>query len=292
MVKYSIIIPTYNRSKLLDICLNSLTKQTYSNFEVIVCDDGSSDSTSEVVSKYEDLLMIKYVRTENWGGPARPRNNGITNAEGDWLCFLDSDDLWSDNKLEIIDKYLNNDIDLIYHKMGLFHNNLYKGSKLTLYSRALKENYFKDLLLNGNVINNSSVVVRKEIMILIGGVCEEKEMIGCEDYNTWLKISFLSSKIYYIPKVLGYYNKHSDGISRNDMSIPHTSAVNEFLNFCSDLEKAQIAAHIKYMKCIYLFYSTSRANIYSDILYCVKNGKFIIKIKSIFLMLRYLLKHV
>jgi glycosyltransferase involved in cell wall biosynthesis len=292
LIKYSIIIPTYNRANLLDRCLNSLTKQNYINYEVLVCDDGSIDNTEEVVTNYQNLLNIKYFKIDNWGGPARPRNIGIKNAQGEWLCFLDSDDFWSENKLELIDLIINDNIDLVYHTLGLFYNNFYSASKKTLFSRALRGNYFKDLLLNGNVINNSSIVVRKEIINKVGGVSEEKSMIGCEDYNTLLKVALLTSKIVYIPKVLGYYDMHLEGISRKDMSDAHATAVKEFLPLCTKDEKAKIDAHIKYMKCSYLVNSISNSKINNDILFCLKNGKFNIKLKSLLLFLKNLIKHV
>lgn len=286
MIKYSIIIPTYNRAKLLNRCLDSLTKQNYAYFEVLVCDDGSTDNTQAVVAKYQNALNIKYFRNENWGGPARPRNIGINNSEGEWVCFLDSDDLWSENKLEIIDQSINQDIDLVYHKMGLFYDNSYLNSTKTLYSRALKGNFFKDLLLNGNVINNSSIVVRKDILIKIGGISEDRTLIGCEDYNTLLKIIFLTSKIVYIPQVLGYYDMHLEGISRKDMSLAHGAAVNEFLYLCSNVEKLQIDALTKYMRCVYLINAKKKSNINNEILFCLKNGKFNIKFKSLFLLFK------
>ena len=76
-IKFSIIIPTYNRALLLKRCLDSLCSQTYRDFEVIVCDDGSTDGTNEIINQFEDKLSLKYLYDTNWGGPARPRNNGI-----------------------------------------------------------------------------------------------------------------------------------------------------------------------------------------------------------------------
>jgi len=267
-------------------------KQKYVNFEVLVCDDGSIDNTEEVVAQYHNLLNIKYFKNDNWGGPARPRNIGINNAQGEWLCFLDSDDFWSEDKLETIDPILNDSIDLVYHVLGLFYNNSYSGSNKTLFTRALRGNFFIDLLINGNVINNSSIVVRRAIINKIGGVSEERSMIGCEDYNTLLKVALLTSNIVYIPKLLGYYDMHFEGISRKDMSIAHASAVKEFLHLCNEEERAKIDAHIKYMKCSYLVNTTYNSKIHSDILFCLKNGKYNIKIKALLLFIKNLIKPV
>src|SRR6266545_511842 len=96
---FSVVIPTYNRAEKLRRALESLLHQSYGDFEVLVCDDGSTDGTREVVSAYAGELQISYLWEENWGGPARPRNRGIAAAQGKWVCFLDADDWWHPDKL-------------------------------------------------------------------------------------------------------------------------------------------------------------------------------------------------
>lgn len=119
-MKYSVIIPTYNRAKLLNKCLRSLAEQTFRDFEVLVCDDGSRDNSKDIVDSYKDRLNIQYLWEENWGGPARPRNRGIQASKGEWICFLDSDDWWESTKLEECLSYLN-DYDVIYHNLQVFN---------------------------------------------------------------------------------------------------------------------------------------------------------------------------
>src|SRR4051812_44609569 len=112
---FSIIIPTYNRAEKLRHSLHSIEKQTFNDFEVLVCDDGSKDHTREVVSFFENTGMnIRYFFNDNWGGPAFPRNVGIANARAEWVCFLDSDDAWYPTKLERCAAYINN-FDFICH---------------------------------------------------------------------------------------------------------------------------------------------------------------------------------
>ncbi len=198
----SVIIPTYNRAIDLDRCLKSLENQTFKNFEVLVCDDGSTDNTSEIVEKYDSLLTITYVKDENFGGPARPRNNGIKNAKGDFIAFLDSDDWWYSNKLEMTVSYLN-DYDLIYHDLDIYRNgqvsiNVAKG-------RELKDNIFKDLLINGNAINNSSVIIKKKIIDEIGEITEDKNLIAVEDYDYWLRVAKVTNRFKYINQSFGGY---------------------------------------------------------------------------------------
>ena len=112
-LKFSIIIPTYNRATLLKRCLESVIGQTYPNWEAIVVDNYSEDNTEEVVKNFNDN-RIKYLKNHNYGIIAISRNKAIDIASGDWICFLDSDDCWYENKLEIMLNYVH-DYDLIYH---------------------------------------------------------------------------------------------------------------------------------------------------------------------------------
>ncbi|MBN1492650.1 MAG: glycosyltransferase family 2 protein, partial [Candidatus Omnitrophica bacterium] len=93
----SVIIPTFNRKDLLKRALDSVCGQTFTPYEVIVVDDGSSDGTLALQADYPDVV---FVSQENRGVSAA-RNNGVAKAHGEWICFLDSDDLWKPRKLEI-----------------------------------------------------------------------------------------------------------------------------------------------------------------------------------------------
>lgn len=203
MITFSVIIPTYNRANDLNRCLSSLVAQTYKNFEVIACDDGSTDNTKDIVESYRDRLNIKYDWAENWGGPARPRNRGIKLAQADWICFLDSDDWWYPNKLEECALHLNS-ADIIYHDLDVY-NNISEKPISCLHSRQLTDNPFTDLMLNNNALFNSSVVVKKSILDGIGGISEDKELISIEDSDCWLKISKITKKFFYLSKSLGAY---------------------------------------------------------------------------------------
>lgn len=199
---FSVIIPTYNRAELLKRALQSLVAQTCKDFEVIVCDDGSTDHTTEVVSEFRKDLNIKYVWEENWGGPARPRNNGIRAASSEWICFLDSDDWWYPNKLRVVYNYLDK-ADLIYHDLDI-----YKAGRKTfrkLKARKLKPPVFIDLMIKGNSIWTSSAVVKKRLLEQVHLFDEDRNLIALEDFDAWLKISRETEKFLYIDKFLGAY---------------------------------------------------------------------------------------
>jgi glycosyltransferase involved in cell wall biosynthesis len=96
--KVSVIIPTFNRCSIITDAIESVLRQTYSQYEIIVVDDGSVDTTKETVSKYGS--NIKYIYQEN-AGPSAARNTGIRHAKGDLIAFLDSDDVWREDKLAL-----------------------------------------------------------------------------------------------------------------------------------------------------------------------------------------------
>ena len=101
-VFFSIIIPTYNRSGVLSIAIESIIVQRYEDWELIIVDDGSTDDTKKIVQEFlEKDSRIKYIFQENQERSAA-RNNGIKHADGDWVCFLDSDDVYLTNHLETL----------------------------------------------------------------------------------------------------------------------------------------------------------------------------------------------
>lgn len=201
---FSVIIPTFNRADQLKIALSSLVYQTFKDFEVVVCDDGSKDNTQEIAESFKNQLSIKYIREEHWGGPARPRNTGIINSIGDWICFLDSDDLWYPEKLEVCLGYL--DIsDFIYHDLEVVGEHIPEYQKQIICRKISTKNAFKDLLLNWNGIANSSVIVRKSILDKTGLFTEDKSLIGVEDFDMWLRIGKITNRFTLIPKLLGGY---------------------------------------------------------------------------------------
>jgi len=223
-VRVSVIIPTYNRAEALRRCLDSLIGQTFKSFEVIVCDDGSTDETKGVVEEYIGLLDLTYDYAENFGGPARPRNRGLQLAIGEYIAFLDSDDWWVPQKLEESVRYLDKGEDLIYHDL-FYVDKLHQTSfKKKVKTRPLRTPLFDDLIQNGNVITNSSVVVRQELLQKVGGFSEDKDFIAMEDYEAWLRISGVTDKFKRIPEPLGYYWAGGGNISNPERMLMNITA--------------------------------------------------------------------
>lgn len=274
----SVIIPTYNRANDLQRCLESLINQSYKNFEVLVCDDGSTDHTEEIVKKFESKLTIQYIKDVNFGGPAKPRNNGIKKAKGNVIAFLDSDDWWYPNKLEVSVNYLN-EYDLVHHNLDIYVN--INKPKDIARGRAFKGDILKDLIINGNGIVNSSVLVKKTIVDLVGEITENKNLIAVEDNDYWIRIAKLTDRFKYIDQSLGGYWV-GDNISYSTKQIQREeNLLNQYLNLLSSEEKKDAYFKFYFNSARRLHYFRLFSEAKAAYLKSVESKKMGLKIKSL-----------
>ena len=214
MIKFSIIIPTYNRIDKLRRAVNSVLQQTYSNYEILVIDDGSTDSTQKEFSNF-NLETLRYICIENSGGPAKPRNIGVNNSTGDWIAFLDSDDYWLPNKLEVISNEIkNNQFDVICHNEFML-DGLTGNKRINIYGPAIKDMY-KYLLYCGNRLSTSATAV-KSSFIKNNSIKfdEDSKYLMVEDYDYWLSIALKRGSFKFIKDVLGVYDISNDSLTKN-----------------------------------------------------------------------------
>ena len=202
----SIIIPTYNRASLLPQAIESVLKQTYLGWELLVVDDGSTDNTEEVLQRYLSS-KIRYVKCPHLGLPAIARNVGIREARGEWIAFLDSDDIWLPERLE-------RQMEVVQRRRdaSLVCTNAYRKTDETD-SDDMKEYvsgpdrkaaiYFEDLVLE-NFVVTSTVLVRKDCLLELGGYDESRDLLASEDYDLWLRLS-MHHKIEYLSEPLVIY---------------------------------------------------------------------------------------
>ncbi len=213
---FSIVIPTYNRCELLKRAIDSVINQSLDDWELIIVDNYSTDNTKMLVKNYKNQ-KIKYFQVKNLGVIAKSRNLGIKKSKGEFIAFLDSDDWWYSNKLEVILKYIT-DYDFIYHDMDVYVDN--KKTKEKLRVRNLKSPIFDDLMVNANAIINSSVVFRASLLEKVGLIDESNNLSSIEDYDFWIQISRKTNLFKLIPDALGGYQKHADNASNfSDASI-------------------------------------------------------------------------
>jgi glycosyltransferase involved in cell wall biosynthesis len=213
----SVIIPAYNRPNELKRALDSLTRQTRKDFEVIVCDDGSSEDLRSVVLAFQDLLNIKYLRIENSGGPARPRNTAIAQARGEWISFLDSDDWWDAKRIDRVAIVLERGgVDFVYHRLRVVAADSIKGlrERRAVIGEPLRADALTHMALFGNPVPNSAAVVRRSAMISIGGICEDRNLVALEDFDAWMRLAERGVSPHFIAETLGSYWIGEDGISK------------------------------------------------------------------------------
>jgi glycosyltransferase involved in cell wall biosynthesis len=276
----SIIIPTYNHADFLGLCLQSVIDQTYKNWEAIVIDNNSNDNTEFVITNFNDN-RIRLLKVNNNGIIAVSRNIGILNAKGDWICFLDSDDSWTNNKIETCIKYCNY-FDIIYHDLQIIGKKKYFFNANISKGRKLKSPITIDFLLNGNAINNSSVMVRSSLLHKIGLINEAREMIAAEDYNTWLKLSCITEKFFYIKKSLGYYFVHQNGVSQKNMTNSSLTACKEFLYKLDDKQKHFFESIMKYINGSFYYHQAKYEQAIIEFKYSITYGTRQIKFKSFY----------
>jgi glycosyltransferase involved in cell wall biosynthesis len=199
---FSIVIPTYNRAAFLEAALKSLQAQSCTDFEVIVCDDGSTDNSQECAMKFSGVLPLTYLKLKNSGGPASARNHGIRHARGEWICFLDSDDWWYPTKLEETAKAISTS-DFIYHQLDVYVRGIKNGKTLGASKASIVR--WQEMLFDSNSIPNSSVCVRRSVLTEIGEFDERPEMRAVEDFDLWIRIRQKTQRFHYIAKPLGGY---------------------------------------------------------------------------------------
>ena len=276
----SVVIPTYNHAHYLDRALQSVLDQTYTNWEAIAIDNHSTDNTDEVMGSFTDP-RITYLKIHNNGVIAASRNMGIRAAKGEWIAFLDSDDWWTVTKLQVCFERINDNVDLIYHDLEIVRDPPVFFRKEIIKTWQVRKPVLMDLLVNGNALSNSSVVVRKRLLDEIGGIDENVDMIACEDYNAWLRIAQITDKFIYLPRSLGYYLLHDHGISRKDVSVPARTSVSKFIHLLDEQQKTKIESRFRYAKGRFSYVVGNYTDAKDNLLFSLRHGAILIKLKSV-----------
>jgi glycosyltransferase involved in cell wall biosynthesis len=220
-VLVSVIIPAFNAEKYISETIDSVLNQSFRSFEIIVVDDGSTDRTADIVRQFGN--HVKYIRQEN-SGPSKARNTGIRHASGEYIAFLDADDLWTERKLELQVGFLesHSDVGMVFADMMVFNEErLLKESSL-----RTKGNHFYETLvaerdgfhdpflrlIKTNFIPTGSVVLRKSCLEKVG--LFDETLSSAEDRDMWMRISILC-KIGFVPQVLMRRRVHNQNISKD-----------------------------------------------------------------------------
>jgi len=227
-MKISVILPVYNRAKYLGEALDSVIRQSYDNYEIIIIDDGSTDASFDIASMYAANLpkQIKVFKQIN-SGPSRAKNAGIEFSTGEFIAFLDSDDTWHCNKLEeqveIAKKFDN--FSFIYTGYNIIDSN---GNILDqIYPDKRFSGFIHDKMwLINNTISGGTILVKKNNLLRIKGF--DKNLQGAENLDLRLRLSKMGP-VYYSNKLLYNYRKHESNLSSQSsiMNTSHLSLINK-----------------------------------------------------------------
>jgi len=215
----SVVIPTYNRAHLLARAIHSVLTQTFSDFELIVVDDGSTDHTVEVVQSVRDPRM-RLVRLDRNCGAGRARNAGIQAARGEWVAFLDSDDEWLPRKLELQMARLYSCDDrrstVVYCPCDQYDG----STKRTIPSPGeLHEgDIFDHLLMNRRPPTASAFIVKRSPLLAVGGF--DEGFPASHDIDLWLRLAQSSNHFVAVREVLVVKHNHFGPRISNDPIAP------------------------------------------------------------------------
>jgi glycosyltransferase involved in cell wall biosynthesis len=204
MPTISVIIPTYNSADTLVVAIQSCLNQTVLPLEVLVCDDGSTDNSRDLVEQLQDT-RVHWLAGEHTGTPAPARNRGMSIAQGEWLAFCDSDDEWLPTKLE---KQLQAIATLNYKAVSTNAVKKVTGviTDITVVQQKNKKICFADLL-NSNDIVCSSAMIHRSLFDIVGGFSETVAYGSFADYIYWLHVA-TQTCFAFIDEPLVIYNDH------------------------------------------------------------------------------------
>lgn len=196
---FSVIIPVFNRKELLIRAIDSVLAQTFSSFEVIVVDDNSTDGTWEWLSQFQNEQVTCLLNPKNKGACVA-RNIGIENANGEWVAFLDSDDWWDINKLQITKDYIDKNATYSVFYSSCYYVNA-SGDLNPIPTNGVLGKFSSALGRMNPIRGFSSLVVRKEILTLVSGF--DEQLPARQDVDLYFRLSKYAT-FYFIPDLLVY----------------------------------------------------------------------------------------
>ncbi len=211
----SVILPTYNREYFLQRAINSVLSQTYKNIELIVIDDGSTDNTIEILDGYGDKLQYRHQKN---AGVSSARNNGIRLAKGAYIAFIDSDDIWRRNKLELQMAYFAKypEIALCFTNVSMNHEDGSTSKKYEVLKHTKNEIYGLKEVLIDPYFGLPTVVVKRNI--LDDSFPFDETLKTAEDLNLFLNVA-LNHKVGYLHNILADIYVTTGSLSVNVMSF-------------------------------------------------------------------------
>ena len=216
MGNVSVIIPTWNREDTVGKAIYSALSQTVPPMEVLVCDDGSTDKTLELVQSINDP-RVRWIQGIRGGRPAIPRNRGIKESRGEWVAFLDSDDWWLPEKLERqlqLAERLN--CMAVCSNAGRFLPDKGIVGNLLMWNN---DRVIFDDLLYVNLVICSSAIIHKSIFATVGGFPEHVRFTAIEDYALWLRVATRTDFAFVGEPLLNYCDDPASSLRSKDADV-------------------------------------------------------------------------
>ncbi len=245
----SVVIPVYNGAKTIKETIESVLQQTYSHFELIVINSDSTDRTLEIVSSIQDQ-RIKIYNYPKANGSVN-RNRGLTHATGELIAFLDADDLWTPDKLELQYNILkdNPQAAVVYSWTDAIDE---KGKFLRSCSHATWQgDIYRTLLLNDFIASGSNVMIRENVLAQVGGFNES--LTNAQDRDTWLRLAAITDFVC-VPKVQVLYRILPNSVSSNivgmeaaQLEVIHSAFKHKKAASLQHLQPQSIANLYKYL---------------------------------------------
>jgi glycosyltransferase involved in cell wall biosynthesis len=213
----SVIIPAFQCAQYIAEAIQSVRSQSYSKFEIIVVNDGSPDTPQLEQALVPYIESIRYQK-QSTTGPAGARNNGIRQARGSYIAFLDSDDYWSPEHLsrQVSLFRLNPDLDLVYCDYMLLKSDRPFARAFDMQPQSPIAN-FESLLVEDCAIGTSTAVCSRERIIKAG--LFDEQLLRCEDFEMWLRMAVCGAQIAYNSDVQVYHRINEAGLSADKWSM-------------------------------------------------------------------------
>jgi len=219
----SVVMPTYNRAPYIADGIRSVQAQTYPKVEIIVADDGSTDDTAEIVARFG--RAVTYLPLTHRGQPAAARNAALLAAKGEYVAFLDSDDLFLPGRLakQVSALAEHGDAGLAYSDGYFFRDDPETPTGRVLDGMPTPSGDALADLLRGNFLTSPVVLIRRSCLDSVGVFDERPEFFAVEDYDLWLRIA-ARFPLIYVPGDVAAIRRHGGSISR-DLAALRTGAL-------------------------------------------------------------------
>lgn len=210
----SVVIPNYNYARYLGQAIASVTSQTYDNLQIIVVDDGSTDNSIEIAEMFKEKIIL--LRKIN-GGVSSARNLGIKHATGSFVCFLDADDCWEPNKLELQLKVaLNSNVGLVYSGYLECDSNLSAIREFSpVFQGFCEDKYRKKPGTAIALLGTSTALIRRDVLNLVGNF--DGDLNTSADWDFLRRASKITN-FAYVEKPLVRYRRHNENMSSSSLS--------------------------------------------------------------------------